>query len=83
MYINCTQGTSQYVRVLTYTIGNYNNEDAASLSDIHTCVSKDLRPGFEGHDVVEISWTPDLSHGMYIHLDVVHIKLLNFEFKRF
>ena len=41
-----------------YTLG------IAQLSDIQTCVSKDLRPGFEGHDVVEISWK---LHGMHIH----------------
>ena len=40
--------------------------DIALLSDIRTCVSKDLRPGFEGHDVVEISWKLHLIHGMCI-----------------
>ena len=56
-----------YICILTCTTGNYNNEDILQLSDIRTCVSKDLRRGFEGHDVVEISWTPHLNHGMYIH----------------
>ena len=47
-----------------HTTGNFKSEDTVQLSDIHTCVSKDLRSGFEGHDVVEISWIPHLTHGM-------------------
>ena len=53
-----------YVHILTFTTGNYNNEDILQLSDIQTCVSKDLRPKFETHDVLEISWTPHRNHGM-------------------
>ena len=59
-----------YIHILTCTTGNYNNEDILQLSDIQTCVSKDLRPEFATHDIVEISWTPHLNHGMYIHIHV-------------
>ena len=57
-----------YLNLYLHITGNYNNEDIRQLSDIQTCVSKDLRSGFEGHDVVEISWTPHLNHGMYTHI---------------
>ena len=62
--------------IYIHTAGNYNNEDIRQLSDVQTCVTKDLRPGFEGHDVVEISWTPHLTHGMYIHMSFCNIDLL-------
>ena len=51
-----------------HTAGNYNNEDIRQLNDIQTCVGKDLRTGFEGHNIVEISWIPHLTHGMYTHM---------------
>ena len=59
-----------HIDLYLHTTGNYKNEDTAQLSDIQTCISKDFRPGFEGHDVVEISWTPHLTHGMYIRIHV-------------
>ena len=59
LYLECT-----YI----HTAGDYNNEDIRQLNDIQTCVGKDLRTGFEGHNIVEISWTPHLTHGMYTHV---------------
>ena len=63
-----------YLDLYVHTTGNYNNEDILQLSDIQTCVSKDLRPGFEGHYIAEIFWTPHLAHGMCIPRYVVFIK---------
>ena len=53
--------------MLIYTIGDYDESETKQLSDIRTCVSNDLRPGFEGHYTVEISWTTHHTHGMYVH----------------
>ena len=50
------------------TIGDYNVDDIGKFNDIQTCVSKDLRPGFEGHDVVEVSWKTHSTHGMYMYV---------------
>ena len=58
---------SLYLDLLIYTIGDYDESETKQLSDIQTCVSKDLRPGFEGHDAVEISWKTHDTHGMYVH----------------
>ena len=53
-----------YLDLYLHITGNNNNEDVRQFSDVETCVSKDLRSEFAGHDVVEISWTPHLTHGM-------------------
>ena len=47
-------------------IGNYSVNDLGGLNDIQACVSKDSRSGFEGHDVVEVSWETHSTHGMYM-----------------
>ena len=73
--IHFTQYTNMYLNLCVRTTGNYNIEDIEQLSDIQTCVSKDIRPGFEGHDVVEISWTPHLDHGMYI---TTYVNFINY-----
>ena len=39
------------------------------FNDVQTCISKDLRQGFEGHDVVEISWETHSTHGMYMYVE--------------
>ena len=66
--LHCTQYTKMYLDLYLHTTGNYNNDDVKQFIDIQTCASKDLRSGFEGHYVVEISWTPHLTHGMYTHV---------------
>ena len=63
-----TQDTNLYLDLLIYTAGDYDDIEIEQLSDIQTCVSKDLRPGFEGHDAVYISWTTHHTHGMYIYI---------------
>ena len=49
------------------TIGEYSKNDARGFNDIQTRVNKDLRPGYEGHNVVEISWEVHSTHGMYVY----------------
>ena len=53
------------------SIGNYTVSDVRGFDDIETCVSKDLRPGFEGHNVVEISWETNSTHGMYMCVNLI------------
>ena len=53
--------------LLIHTAGDYDDSEIKQFSDIRTCVSKDLRPGFEGHDEVYISWTTHNTHGMYVY----------------
>ena len=66
-----------YINTYVYTIGKY-SKNATQLSDIQTCVSNDLRPGFEGHGIVEISWTTHDSHGMYYVFILQHISYIWF-----
>ena len=46
-------------------IGDY-NASGFSISELDTCVNKDLRPGFEGHPTVTVSWDLHPASGMLI-----------------
>ncbi|XP_065897318.1 uncharacterized protein [Dysidea avara] len=48
-------GQSDYSPVTTQCLGDY-NASGFSISELDTCVNKDLRPGFEGHPTVTVSW---------------------------
>ena len=50
---------------IQYITGDYDASNTVELTNFHTCVSKDLRPGFEGHKVVEVNWSVHPVHGMY------------------
>ena len=55
-----------YIR--TYTIGKYDRLNHSKVSNIQTCISTDLRPGFEGHDTLQVSWTAHSTHGISMYL---------------
>ena len=46
-------------------VGDY-NISGISISNFDTCVSKDQRPGFEGHQTVTASWDLHPASGMNI-----------------